>query len=296
VQTFTMNVIKALWISMLLVGSTYSSFSQDTLATKNTSGTPRSSEQMTTWQIIKYDGLSVYGGVKHAYTQPLKWKEKDWALFGGVVAGTMTLLALDEPANDYFTNQAEGVPDFVQETGFRFGKPLVNYGLTTGIYAIGLVTKNEKIRKTGVLLIASATAGGVFQTFTKTLIGRARPNTNEGNLSFRLWSNEAGFHSFPSGHTILSISTAHALAKQFKNPYVKGGIYAIGLLSPVSRLWSGAHWLTDVVLGAAISIAVVDSVDNYLKKEQRYAYNPKKTKIRWNLSFGAGQVGVVGRF
>lgn len=39
------------------------------------------------------------------------------------------------------------------------------------------------------------------------------------------------------------------------------------MITPVSRLWAGAHWVTDVALGIAISVAVVDSIDNYLKKE-----------------------------
>lgn len=255
-----------------------------------------SKKEMTTWQMIKYDGLSIYGGVKHTYTQPLKWKGKDWATFGGVIAGTAVLLAVDEPADDYFREQGDDIPNGIKEVGFRFGKPLFNYGLTTSVYALGLLTKNEKIRKTGVLLIASATAGGLLQTVSKTLVGRARPTTEEGNLSFKFYSNEPGYHSFPSGHAILSFTTAYAISKQFKNPYIKGGIYAVGLLSPVSRLWEGAHWLTDVVLGVAISVIIVDGIDNYLKKTERYAYGSKKNKIKWNLKLGAGQIGIVGRF
>ncbi len=294
-----MTSIKILLVTILLTLVTPIMYSQNdntNQSTKDTLTTPSPQHKMNTWQMIKYDGLSVYGGVKHAYTQPFKWKQKDWVTFGGVLIGTGALLALDEPANEYFTNQEEGVPDFITEASFRFGKPLFNYGLTTSVYALGLVTKNEKIRRTGVLLIASATAGGILQTVSKTLVGRARPTTGEGNLSFRFWSSEAGFHSFPSGHAILAFTTAYAIGKQFKNPYLKGGIYAIGLLSPVSRLWADAHWLTDVVLGVAISVFVVDGIDNYLKKKERYVYGHKKNKIKWNLSLGAGQLGVVGRF
>ncbi|AXT63725.1 phosphatase PAP2 family protein [Aquimarina sp. AD10] len=251
---------------------------------------------MTRWQMIKYDGASAFGGVKNTYLRPLTWKSKDWFTFGGILAGTGILLAADEPANEYFTEQGDEIPSGVKEVAFRFGKPLVNYGLTTSVYALGLITKNEKIRKTGVLLIASATAGGLLQTASKTIVGRARPLEGEGNVSFRFWSSEAGYHSFPSGHAILSFTTAYALSKQFKSPYIKGGLYAVGLLSPVSRLWEEAHWLTDVVLGVAISIVVVDSIDNYLKKDERYVSGDKKHKIRWNLRLGAGRVGLVGRF
>ncbi|WP_024771688.1 phosphatase PAP2 family protein [Aquimarina macrocephali] len=293
-----MTHTKILLICILLV-STFTIHSQDShdvQDSQNVSDTLDTQHKMTTWQMIKHDGVSVYGGVKHVYTSPLRWKEKDWLTFGGVIAGNAILLAVEEPADKVFTKQGDGVPDLIKEAGFRFGKPILNYGLTTSVYTLGLITKNEKIRRTGVLLIASATAGGLLQTLGKTAVGRARPLEGKGNLSFRFWSNEAGHHSFPSGHAILAFTTAHAFAKQFDNLFVKGGIYALGLITPVSRLWDGAHWLTDVTLGLVMSVFIVDSVDNYLKKDKRYAFGSKKHKIRWNLRIGARQIGVVGRF
>jgi len=251
---------------------------------------------ITRWQMLKYDGISAFGGIKNAYTQPFRWKGKDWVTFGGIAAGTALIYLVDESANDFFLDQEDAIPGVVKEVGFRFGKPLVNYGLTAGIYTFGLLTKNEKVRKTGVLLIASATAGGIIQTISKTLIGRARPYTGKGNDSFKFYSNEADYHSFPSGHSILSFTTAYAIGKQFENPYVKGGIYALGLISPVSRLWAGAHWLTDVTLGIVLSVVIVDGIDNYLNKNDRYAYDSKKFKINWNIALGPGNIGIIGRF
>ncbi len=301
-QIFVMTYIKALIASIFLVLLSQLSYSQDSEETEeqyksqDTLSVKDTQKTMTRWQMIKYDGLSVYGGVKHVYTSPLRWKGKQWLTFGGIMAGHAILLAADEPADDIFRKQGDGVPDLIKEAGFRFGKPLLNYGLTTSVYTLGLITKNEKIRRTGVLLIASATAGGVLQTLGKTAVGRARPLEGEGNLAFKFWSSEAGYHSFPSGHAILAFTTAHAFAKQFDSLWVKGGIYALGMITPVSRLWDGAHWLTDVTLGLVMSVFIVDSVDNYLKKDNRYAFGHKKNKIRWNLRVGAGQIGVVGRF
>ncbi len=250
----------------------------------------------STWEMLKHDGVSIFGGVKHAYTRPLHWKKKDYITLGAIVAGTALLYTIDEPADEVFRKQGSGVPKPIKDFGFYFGKPLYNYGLTTGIYSFGLLTKNEKVRRTGVLLIASATAGGIIQTLSKSLVGRARPTAGIGNDRFDPFNNEANFHSFPSGHAILSFTTAHAIAKQFDNIYVKGGIYALGLVTPVSRLWAGAHWLTDVALGIVVSVVIVESIDRYLTASERYVYNPKKPKIKWDLRLGAGQIGVVGRF
>ena len=248
------------------------------------------------WKKLAYDGASVFGGVKHAYTSPFRWEKDDFVTLGAVTAGTVLLHLIDEEGNEYFTNQAAGVPQGIRDLGFYFGKPLYNYGFTGSVYALGLITKNDDIRRTGVLLISSATASGVLQTVLKTVAGRARPVAGEGALTFDPFNKEAAFHSFPSGHAMLSFTTAYAIGKQFENPLVRYSIYAAGMITPVSRLWAGAHWVTDVALGIAISVAVVDSIDNYLKKEGRYESDRQKPMIQWSLRLGPQKVGLVGTF
>ena len=246
-------------------------------------------------EMLAYDGASAFGGLKHACSRPFHWKKNDFFTAGAIILGTGALYAFDEDSSEWFRNQEEAVPGIFKETGYYLGKPLYNYSINGGVYLIGLVTKNEKWRKTGVLLISSATTVGLLQTVGKTFVGRARPIANVGKGSFKPFSNEAAYHSFPSGHTILAFTTFYAIGKQFENPWAKGGFYALGLLSPVTRLWSGAHWLTDVALSIAVSVVVVDSIDKYLNKE-RYPQSFSKDKISWRLQVGAGTIGLRGTF
>lgn len=88
---------------------------------------------------------------------------------------------------------------------------------------------------------------------------------------------------------MLSFTTAYAIGKQFENPLVRYSIYAAGMITPVSRLWAGAHWVTDVALGIAISVAVVDSIDNYLKKEGRYESDRQKPMIQWSFAIRSSE-------
>ena len=104
------------------------------------------------------------------------------------------------------------------------------------------------------------------------------------------------FHSFPSGHAILAFTNAYAIGKQFKNPWIKTGIYIVGLVPGISRLWEGQHWFTDVALGVAISIFTVESIDKYLDKKYDQKYNSQDKKVSWNMHFGPGQVGFSARF
>ncbi len=258
--------------------------------------TSQEQDSLNIWQLAKYDATSVGGGLLHAYSRPLHWDGDDWATFGFVAGGTALLYFVDDETSEFFRNQEDSSPTVLKEFGERFGSPQVTYGITGSVYLFGLFTKNEPVRETGVLLISSATAVGLIQTVLKTTVGRSRPQNNEGKFSFKPFSGESGFRSFPSGHTILSFTTAYAIAKQFDNPWVKAGIYTVGMISPISRIVNGAHWLTDVALSMAISIATVDAIDNYLNGKKRYPGDRHNKGITWNINFGIGSMGIVGRF
>jgi len=249
----------------------------------------------TSWELMKYDGISALGGIKKAYTAPLHWQKDDFITAGAVIGGTAALYIFDEETSDYFKEQGEHVPTVVRDFGWYFGSPQNNYGITGAVYLVGLFTKNEKIRKTGVLMISAATASGIIQSISKTVVGRGRPTAEDGKGSFEPFSKEGTYHSFPSGHTILSFTTMYALSKQFKNPFVKAGLMGVGLIAPVSRLWDGAHWLTDVGLSLALSVAVVDTIDKYLNNERDYD-NAEEKAISWKMHLGLGRVGIVGTF
>jgi len=282
-----MKKITQIFISFILVITSLNKSIAQEIESKDTLS--------STWDLMKYDGASAFGGIKKTYTAPLKWQKDDFITAGAVVLGTAALYTFDEESSDYFREQGEDAPELVKDIGWYFGSPQNNYGLTGAVYLVGLFTKNEKIRKTGVLMISAATASGIIQSISKTAVGRARPTTEEGKDSFDPFSSEGAYHSFPSGHTILSFTTMYALSKQFKNPFVKAGLMGVGLISPVSRLWSGAHWLTDVGLSLAISVAVVDSIDRYLNFERDYGVQKEKA-ISWKMHIGLGRVGLVGTF
>lgn len=257
---------------------------------------PEAKEELNAWGMLKYDFKSILGGVGHSISAPVRWDGQDFLTAGGVLAGTALILIADQSARDYFVAQEPDAPQVIKEIGWYFGSPQNFYLATGAFYGVGLITKSSKIRKTAVLIIASSATAGFIQSLAKTVVGRARPDEVTGPLTFSPFSNKARYHSFPSGHTVLSVSMAHAIAKQFDNIWVKTGIYTLGAIAPVSRLWNDAHWLTDIVLGTALSIAVVDSVDNYLNKKERYLGGNRTPKISWRFSAGFGSIGLVGTF
>lgn len=246
------------------------------------------------WKHLKYDAGITLKSVGHSFTQPLNWKSDDFITAGGILAGTTLLYLGDEQANPIFVKQGSGAPKLLKDFGWYFGSPQNFFMVSTGIYGFGLLTDNEKVRHTGILIFSSAITTGLIQSISKTVVGRARPNS--GNYDeFEPFSNKPGFHSFPSGHSVLSFTMAHAIAKQFDNFWIKAGIYVVGSIAPISRLWENAHWLSDVGLGMAISVVVVDGIENFMTKNNFYTTAQPKT-MSWRISAGVGTIGLTGTF
>ena len=248
------------------------------------------------WSAVKHDAKYIVKGVGHSLSRPLHWKGEDFTRLGILLAGTSIMSLADESFRDWTQKNSDDYPLLLRDFGWYFGSPQNYFAANAGLYAFGLLTKNEKVRKTSVLIISSSITTGVLQSFLKTTVGRARPSSGFDNYTFKPFSGESQYRAFPSGHTILSVTMAHSIAKQFENTWAKIGIYTIGALPPISRIVDNAHWLTDIVFSAALSIIVVDCIDNYLFKEKAYDYPTRKKLVSWNLRVGGNQIGVVGTF
>ncbi|WP_373518752.1 phosphatase PAP2 family protein [Pricia sp.] len=285
--------MKKVFVLSLVIFS-HISFSQDTIPTLDE----------TRWDMFKYDFGNMFKGIGHSYARPFHWQGRHWAQFAGVVAGTALVYTADYETSRFVRANRESVPNWIRDYGSFYGSPQNNFLATSGVYVVGLFTKNEKLRRTGVLLVASAASSGLLQQVLKSAVGRARPESGLGKDTFDPFNSNRRFHSFPSGHALLAFTNAYAIGKQFKSPWAKAGIYTIGAIPGISRVWDGQHWLSDFVFAIAISVATVESIDRYLDRKYDKKYNSeaehraylKDKKTSWDLNFGAGTVGVVVSF
>lgn len=65
------------------------------------------------------------------------------------------------------------------------------------------------------------------------------------------------YNSFPSGHTAVAFMTATMLHKEYgltRSPWYSIGGYSLALATGVSRQLNNRHWVSDVMVGAAIGI------------------------------------------
>jgi membrane-associated phospholipid phosphatase len=106
------------------------------------------------------------------------------------------------------------------------------------------------------VLVGSVTLAGLLGEVLKLVIRRQRPGIADGAYSFRAWSDRpfssAGF-GLPSSHALIAFSAAAALTRLF--PRAAPIWYALAIGCGVTRVLAGAHFVSDVIVGALLGIA-----------------------------------------
>jgi membrane-associated phospholipid phosphatase len=97
---------------------------------------------------------------------------------------------------------------------------------------------------------------------------------------------------------MLGFTNAYAIAKQFKSPWIKAGLYTVGSIPGLSRVIDRFHWISDVAFSTALSIFIVEAIDRFLdtKYDDKYNLLKKDKKVAWDLQVTPQSFGVVMNF
>jgi undecaprenyl-diphosphatase len=172
-------------------------------------------------------------------------------LFGVVledVSGHNGSVGLDQPVLDWFARHREPWLTDVMRVVTALGSSavLVPLGLVAGLWW----WRRRRDLSALVFLATTYVGAGVLFQVIKRLTGRARPPSAEALGHF------SGL-AFPSGHATLATAMwgAFALLVSSATPSWRRKVVAwtaavlVALLVGVTRLYLGAHWLTDVLGG-----------------------------------------------
>lgn len=116
----------------------------------------------------------------------------------------------------------------------------------------GVLRRNPRVTRTGARMFAAHLIANATKTVLKGSIDRLRPNAVEEKPEIRPGSGteDKAANAFPSGHTAGALAVAQAVARDFpRHATVTRGMATVASATQVPR---GAHYLTDVLSGAAI--------------------------------------------
>lgn len=202
------------------------------------------------------------------WSPPLRISKKDMAVVIPVIASTAACIIFDEEIYSAFKNY-QANHQWVSDVS-----PVITYGGdnkfvlgTGGIFAItGLISGNSKTSQTGLILLQTWAHAGFIVQVGKLLTGRQRPSFDDGKdwwygfpASLKRFGSDpvSKYDAFPSGHTIEAWAMATVIAMQYsdcKPVPVISYIFATGV--GLSRVTEDAHWLSDVILGAAMGYGI----------------------------------------
>ena len=174
-------------------------------------------------------------------------------LIGIVIAAILIMAAfyLDDAVRDFMTNhQTPGMRNFMRNVS-RFGDWWEHFAVGIVLAGIAWLRGNKRWARVFLAMLIALAIAGLVGRAIKISTGRARPTVKiEQGWNGPRWSSK--YHAFPSGHVVAS--TAFFAVLVFANWRVGVPCLAIPIVIGFSRLYGGAHYLSDVVCAAVLGI------------------------------------------
>lgn len=185
---------------------------------------------------------------------------------GGAAIATIVAYPLDVTIAKAFRREGPQGSNLLQESASVFngvGQPGVLVA-SVAMYGVGRVAGKPRLTAIGAHATEAIAISGATTMLIKIVAGRQRPYVKVGDhANFDLGGGRKGGRtSFPSGHTTAAFAFASAVATdlhywrpdvaRIATPLLYGGAAAVG----AARIYDDRHWVSDVVLGAAIGTIV----------------------------------------
>ncbi|WP_448006789.1 phosphatase PAP2 family protein [Agromyces bauzanensis] len=224
-------------------------------------------------------------GQTHHAPAPVRVSRRPWVWTGAIALAVVVALGVvivinlaREPfefESSLMIAVADGRTPIVTSVALaldRLGSGLVSSFIVPAVIVIGLLLWRRPWA--AVFFVAAIAASGLVTRVLKVLVGRVRP---EDILV------HPDFGSFPSGHASNAavIATALGLILLRTWVWVAGAVYTLLMMG--SRMYLGAHWVSDVLggmlVGAGAALIVWAPFAEKLYRENRLPHPPIWQKV-----------------
>jgi membrane-associated phospholipid phosphatase len=207
---------------------------------------------------LKYDFPQFFRETGKFFTTPLHWNGTDFLMIGSMVVGTGIAALLEDPVRNVTFRDLQVRPLYngtLAQIGDFYGSLPMPFILFSVYGGYSLITGDMLARKIAYEIGQSCLYAVAIVYTMKTVIGRARPFTNEGKSSFHpLELTNDDHHSFPSGHVTEAMAMSTVLAFNADPLWLKILAYTPVPFTLFSRAYQGWHWISDCVFGFGIGL------------------------------------------
>jgi len=188
-------------------------------------------------------------------------KGENWLPAAIVIGGTAAFIKTDPPL-ERKVRQTDIFADYnkVLKSSVSGGIIVI---VPVGFYAVSLLRHDSYGQGTSLLAGEAVANDAILMVVLKAITRRARPSEFPPNGAY----NDTFFathnsvlgkgSSFPSGHAMMAFSVADVFAQRYRHhkwvPYVA---YTLATAISFSRVTTGAHFPSDVFIGAALGFSI----------------------------------------
>ncbi len=230
------------------------------------------------------------------FSSPFSFRSEDWKRASVGLGAVGVFMAMDESLNRLLARNPR--PEFLEkpfEWGEEWGTLRNMQYASLGVYFGGLFLGEDDVRVTGRLMGEALILAGLPAITLQYGLGRSRPYSGKGASDYNYfeWRNE--YQSLPSGHTTVAFAISTVLAKRIDRIWVSVPLYATAGLTALSLGWTGQHWPSDLIVGAALGYLAGSYVVS--KEEERVAgAGAVGMKHRNRFEAGVGPGGVMVKY
>jgi membrane-associated phospholipid phosphatase len=186
-----------------------------------------------------------------------------------VILGGLALTALtDERLSTFARTHQRSALDQVARAVDPFGRAGVLVPALAASVALPRLVGRRNLSDAALRVALSYVVADGIEGVLKPLVGRHRPSDAGGAWRFRSLSNDANWHSLPSAHTVHAFALATGLALEARTPWVAVPAYGLATLVGLQRVYTGAHWSSDIVGSAVLAVVVVRATERTLRRRR----------------------------
>ena len=184
---------------------------------------------------------------------------------------------LDDEVHEIAQRWQNKTVSSISKTYGSLGLGSSNVMITAGTGIAAVITKDKKLEKTAILL----TAGHILNSYAvyqlKVSFQRHRPSTGDAYNKFDWREGNKSNTSMASAHTANAFATATAFSIVYGDKkWVPVVAYSAASLVGISRIYNNAHWLSDVMAGAAVGYLSMKGVNELYKLAgKKFSFMPE---------------------